>query len=965
MAEKYKSKFTGYQIDAFLDKAAKLSRERVKVGTVTTAPSGSQATVETVYNENDTILNFTIPKGDSPQRGVDYWTGADKAEIKADVDPAVSAANAAAESANAAAASAEAAAAKESARANQTFANALRGSASGNAVALTDVSPVSHTLDVNVRSKNLFDISKVESTTGLTNNGDGTLTVTKYGIGKTLLKTICPGLKAGYAYTLIIETTGANLIYLGEVKQNWYSGKSLTITEDMLNSTALFYCKKDGTVFSEATISNIQIELGTTATGYTPYISPTAVVVKRCGKNLFNPNIFTECGLEEDSEGAYYGNSSFLKSKYVDKFNFIENTQYAISFYGKASSTEYPGVSVRFNYTDGTNSTYGNCEIKETNYTKHTVVSDPEKSVSTISFSYGSGIIVSYIKNFMLEIGGAPTAYEPYIADEYTPNADGAVDGVTSLYPNTTLVTDTKEVAITVDYNRDINKSAIYDNSVLSDRITAAEKSVNTLIDSDKNKSVRTIANEELAAQLIPESAKESLDTLQEIATWIQSHPDDASAMNADLTALKNKLSGIDNTVKQYVDDAIEDYVDGQTGKTIYIDSMGRGVNQSDGSTYSLTTIYSDAHSNLDRYRFVYVGGADYKSTAPISAKSGYDNYANDAIILTAILDDDYAGLNYLKAYWYLSDARVTWTSKSIYNPDPCLIEGTPIDMADGTTKAVEDVRTGDIVQSYDPATGEMTPAVVIGAYLTGESRNYAVYSFTNGKYLTVYGMHGIYSKGKGTTKDIRKITRDDKIVSIDGSIVQWIKSSDTFFAGEKKRRFNVVTSNNLYFANGILLGHKPYSKLQYALDIGLTVPNGIRTAWQEDADAYNAYSDFLSKPEYHAEIAEASNNLSRANHIIAVNKQRLTNSDYLVQKFTEGLLSLGEWTAAKAKRATWRKEVNDNEVLRDESKATVDAIIAKYRGGKTPRSIFESCCARDNALFDTVRAYFAGGDGA
>ncbi len=36
----------------------------------------------------------------------------------------------------------------------------------------------------------------------------------------------------------------------------------------------------------------------------------------------------------------------------------------------------------------------------------------------------------------------------------------------------------------------------------------------------------------ELAAQLIPENAKESLDTLEEIAQWIASHPDDAAAMN-------------------------------------------------------------------------------------------------------------------------------------------------------------------------------------------------------------------------------------------------------------------------------------------------------------------------------------------------------------------------------------------------------------------------------------------------
>lgn len=65
---------------------------------------------------------------------------------------------------------------------------------------------------------------------------------------------------------------------------------------------------------------------------------------------------------------------------------------------------------------------------------------------------------------------------------------------------------------------------------------------VTTLIGDDASKSVRTIANEELAAQLIPESAKESLNTLQEIAQWIQDHPDDATAMQADITALQSKV---------------------------------------------------------------------------------------------------------------------------------------------------------------------------------------------------------------------------------------------------------------------------------------------------------------------------------------------------------------------------------------------------------------------------------------
>lgn len=69
--------------------------------------------------------------------------------------------------------------------------------------------------------------------------------------------------------------------------------------------------------------------------------------------------------------------------------------------------------------------------------------------------------------------------------------------------------------------------------------IDALENQANTLVGDDANKSVRTIANEELTKQLIPEDAKESLDTLQEIAAWIQNHPDDASAMNAAIEALK------------------------------------------------------------------------------------------------------------------------------------------------------------------------------------------------------------------------------------------------------------------------------------------------------------------------------------------------------------------------------------------------------------------------------------------
>lgn len=73
----------------------------------------------------------------------------------------------------------------------------------------------------------------------------------------------------------------------------------------------------------------------------------------------------------------------------------------------------------------------------------------------------------------------------------------------------------------------------------------AVDAKVTTLVGDDTNKSVRAIANEELAAQLIPENAKESLNTLQEIAAWIQKHPDDATAMNNAITALQTLVGTI------------------------------------------------------------------------------------------------------------------------------------------------------------------------------------------------------------------------------------------------------------------------------------------------------------------------------------------------------------------------------------------------------------------------------------
>ena len=107
-------------------------------------------------------------------------------------------------------------------------------------------------------------------------------------------------------------------------------------------------------------------------------------------------------------------------------------------------------------------------------------------------------------------------------------------------------------------------KELIADNTeAINAHKTAIDTTVTTLVGADTNKSVRTIANEELAAQLIPESAKESIDNLTKVAQWIQQHPDDAAAMNKEIEDLKVLVGTLPDditatTIADYIGEVIE-----------------------------------------------------------------------------------------------------------------------------------------------------------------------------------------------------------------------------------------------------------------------------------------------------------------------------------------------------------------------------------------------------------------------
>ena len=79
--------------------------------------------------------------------------------------------------------------------------------------------------------------------------------------------------------------------------------------------------------------------------------------------------------------------------------------------------------------------------------------------------------------------------------------------------------------------------------------IADLQAQVSTLIGTDSNKSVATIVSEKVAELLIPENASESLDTLQEIADWIQDHPSDVAEINSNISVLQTKVGNLEDAL--------------------------------------------------------------------------------------------------------------------------------------------------------------------------------------------------------------------------------------------------------------------------------------------------------------------------------------------------------------------------------------------------------------------------------
>ncbi|MFC1703550.1 SpvB/TcaC N-terminal domain-containing protein [Candidatus Omnitrophota bacterium] len=131
-----------------------------------------------------------------------------------------------------------------------------------------------------------------------------------------------------------------------------------------------------------------------------------------------------------------------------------------------------------------------------------------------------------------------------------------------------------------------------------------------------------------------------------------------------------------------------------------------------------------------------------------------------------------------------------------------CFLARTPIAMADGSTKPIEEIKVGDEVVSYDEKTKELVTDTVKETFVH-EAGNYLIIN----DYLRVTPNHPVYSNGRWV--EIGALALGDTLQDNQGKGVEIVSIQKR---AENARVYNFeVNPYHTYFAGGILAHNKEY----------------------------------------------------------------------------------------------------------------------------------------------------------
>ena len=331
------------------------------------------------------------------------------------------------------------------------LASGIKGSVSGAVVVADDVSPVAHRLNVKVHGKNLIPYGTITFTKNKSYLLNNPLPAGTYTISAHITSNDTDGV-----YSAVSINNKNEVMKYVALKRDVRVSSTFTVDKPITNiDFCAAYNYSQGEEDS-ATWADIQLERGSAATAYEPYIDPATVTVRRCGKNLLNPNRGSSSGkgltLTNNGDGSFTINGTATAAASFGLTNLTLNPMclhkgvtYTQSVVVLAGSMN--GVAVVPSVEDGDGAVTWN-------YFSNNQTKTPEKHYRFRGYEIyvENGKTVDLKFKVQLEVGAVATAYEPYNGAEYIPAADGTVSGLTSVSPNMTILTDTEGAIVECEY---------------------------------------------------------------------------------------------------------------------------------------------------------------------------------------------------------------------------------------------------------------------------------------------------------------------------------------------------------------------------------------------------------------------------------------------------------------------------------------------------------------------------------
>lgn len=232
-----------------------------------------------------------------------------------------------------------------------------------------------------------------------------------------------------------------------------------------------------------------------------------------------------------------------------------------------------------------------------------------------------------------------------------------------------------------------------------------------------------------------------------------------------------------------------------------------------------------------------------------------------------------------------------------------CLIKNTPILMADYTEKPIQDIVVGDEILGYDFENNCTTPAVVMYSIPTKFQQQAHYIIFDSGKTLCTTRGHELYVVEYGRYVPVEDIKEGEHCLDENGNetevlVVHYDVELKTF-----EQFYHIVSSNNTYYANGILNAGVPIDKYRYIHDLrGENISEPIEALIMDESKDTACFNFTVTNQEFLQKGIPFQSNIKKSHNRIAELEKLIVKLDEAIAKVAAGLGLDDEYEKLKAK---------------------------------------------------------------